>query len=61
MRDFRVLTVTLPGAFLAEPCDRIAVSLPSIGLHGTLRAGEVISRADRGGVRCTIELREEIT
>ncbi len=55
-RDYRVLTVTLPGGFLAEPCDRIGVALPPLGLEGTFTVREAATRLGADGLTCTLEL-----
>nr|DAG11530.1 MAG TPA: 43 kDa tail protein [Caudoviricetes sp.] len=55
-RELWTLEVTLPGAFLAEPQDTVAVTLPHLGVDQTLAVQQVCSRADQDGVRCTLTL-----
>lgn len=58
-QNWKRLSVTLPGCWLAEPCDLIAVDLPELGVQGRFRVAEVTTRMDASGLRCTLEMREE--
>ena len=50
------IPVSSYGAFLAEPQDTVAVTLPHLGVDQTLAVQQVCSRADQDGVRCTLTL-----
>lgn len=55
-RDSAVLTVTLPGGFLAEPGDRVTVNLPSAGISGSFLLRSVCEQCAAAEQSCTLEL-----
>ena len=56
-RDEKLLYVTAPGVFLAEPLDRVSVSVDALGIAGTFTVQEAQSGCDETGARCTLILR----
>ena len=56
-RDEKLLYVTYPGSFLAEPLDRAAVSIGALGIRGTFIVQEAQSGCDETGATCTLILR----
>ena len=56
-RDEKLLYVTAPGVFLAEPLDRVAVSVDALGISGTYTVQEAQSGCDETGAACTLILR----
>lgn len=56
-RDEKLLYVTCAGSFLAEPLDKVAVSVPALGVSGTFTVQEVQSSCDETGLTCTLVLR----
>lgn len=52
------LTVTMPGAFWAEPVDPVQVDLPRLGLQGSFLVTECESIADEQGLRSRVAMRE---
>ncbi len=58
-QNWKRLRVTLPGCWLAEPCDLVVVDLPELGVQGRFRVAEVTTRMDASGLCCTLEMREE--
>ena len=57
-RDERLLYVTYPGSFLAEPLDKVTVLADALGLRGTFTVQEAQSVCDETGTTCTLILRE---
>lgn len=55
-RGERVLEITLPGAFLAEPGDVCAVALTGPGVQGNFRVQSVRSVLSEAGLLCTLTL-----
>ena len=56
MRDYRVLYVTLPGAFLAAPRDQVTVTAPALGISGTFTVRTAESSLSAKGAQCALEL-----
>ena len=56
-RDEKLLYVTCAGSFLAEPLDRVSLSVPALGVSGTFTVQEVQSNCDETGLTCTLVLR----
>lgn len=56
-RDEKLLYVTCAGSFLAEPLDKVAVSVAALGVSGTFTVQEVQSSCDETGLTCTLVLR----
>lgn len=58
-REEKEITVTLPGAFLAWPGDRVALDLKRMGLTGIFRVAETENLCSaRGGMTVTLTLKE---
>ena len=57
-RDERLLYVTYPGSFLAEPLDKVTVLADALGIRGTFTVQEAQSVCDEMGTTCTLILRE---
>lgn len=57
MDEAVTLQVTLPGGFLAEPCDRAEVNLAPLGVAGSYRVTEALTRLDGRGLRTRLTLR----
>ena len=57
-RNARMISLTLPGSFLAEPTDTVLVELPELGVGGTFTVRSAVSSCDDSGAVCTLELRE---
>lgn len=57
-KGWSLLTVTVPGAFRAEPVDPVQVDLPRLGLRGRFLVTECESILDREGERSKITMRE---
>lgn len=53
-----MISLTLPGSFLAEPTDTVLVELPKLGVGGTFTVRSAVSSCDDSGAVCTLELRE---
>lgn len=58
-RELFTAQVTLPGSFLAEPCDQVTLRLPDWGMTGTYSVYEVRSQRSAAGDRCTLILGQE--
>lgn len=58
-RGARLLRLTMPGSFLAEPGDLAAVSMAELGIAGTFVVQSVRSQCDDRGALCTMEMRPE--
>ena len=56
-RDEKLLYVTYPGNFLAEPLDQAVVSIGALGIRGTFTVQEAQSGCDETGATCTLILR----
>ena len=56
-RDEKLLYVTAPGVFLAEPLDMVSVMLDALGISGTFTVQEAQSGCDETGATCTLILR----
>ncbi|BCK83822.1 hypothetical protein H8Z78_01040 [Dysosmobacter sp. NSJ-60] len=57
----RLITVTMPGSFLAYPGDRVELSLSRLGLSGTFRVAEAENVcSQRDGFTATLTLKEGI-
>ena len=56
-RDEKLLYVTAPGVFLAEPLDMVSVKLDALGISGTFTVQEAQSGCDETGATCTLILR----
>ena len=56
-RDEKLLYVTYPGSFLAEPLDQAVVSIGALGIRGTFTVQEAQSGCDETGATCTLILR----
>lgn len=57
----KVITVTLPGNFLAYPGDRVTLTLSRLGISGTFRVAEAENVcSEQTGVTATLTLKEEI-
>lgn len=56
-RDEKLLYLTCAGSFLAEPLDRISVSVDALGIDGTFTVQEVQSSCDETGAVCMLILR----
>ena len=56
-RDEKLLYVTAPGVFLAEPLDLVSVKLDALGISGTFTVQEAQSGCDETGATCTLILR----
>lgn len=56
-RDEKLLYVTAPGVFLAEPLDSVSVKLDALGISGTFTVQEAQSGCDETGATCTLILR----
>ena len=55
--DTKLLYVTYPGSFLAEPLDQTVVSIGALGIRGTFTVQEAQSGCDETGATCTLILR----
>lgn len=60
-RGARLLRLTMPGSFLAEPGDLAAVAMTDLGIAGTFLVQSVRSMCDERGALCTMEMRPERT
>lgn len=58
-RTLQTLELTLPGSFLAEPRDAVAVTLPQWGMEGDYFVQQVRSCCGPAGLRCTLTLGTE--
>ncbi len=56
-RDEKLLYVTCAGSFLAEPLDKVSLSVPALGISGTFTVQEVQSSCDETGLTCTLVMR----
>ncbi len=56
-RESRLLRLQVAGSFLAEPCQRVQVSLPKMGLDGVFTVQSVQSQCSQSGELCTLILR----
>ena len=56
-RDEKLLYVTAPGVFLAEPLDMVSVKLDALGISGSFTVQEAQSGCDETGATCTLILR----
>lgn len=57
-KGWSLLTVTVQGAFWAEPVDPVQVDLPRLGLQGRFLVTECESILDREGERSKVTMRE---
>jgi prophage tail gpP-like protein len=58
-QDEKIMTVTLPGSFLAFPGDRVALDLKYMGQHGTFRVEETENTFSvENGAATTLTLKE---
>lgn len=58
MKEFRVLEVTVPELFWANPVDVVQVQLPKVGVSGAFQVVEVENGVDEQGSRCRLRMRE---
>lgn len=58
-RELQTLELTLPGSFLAEPRDRVTVTLPQWGIEGDFYVQQVRSQSNLAGLSCTLNLGTE--
>lgn len=57
-RDQVVATVTVAGAFMAEPLDRVGLNLPELEVVGNFTVSAVETKLDGQGLRTVLTLRE---
>lgn len=57
-KDFRVLEVTVPRLFYAQPVDVVEVKLPRLGVEGNFFVMEAENRQDTDGSRCRLTMRQ---
>ena len=56
-RNSEILTIEVPGAFVAEPLDEVQVFLPELGISNTYTVQEAEAVCDETGLRCCLVLR----
>ena len=60
-KNEKIVTVTLPGSFLAFPGDTVTLELNRMGLSGVFRVAETRNRfSARDGARITLTLKERL-
>ena len=60
MRDRSLATVTVAGAFAAEPRDRVSLTLPELEIAGSYTVAAAATRLDGQGLRTVLTLREDL-
>lgn len=56
-KSFRILEVTVPELFWAEPLDEVELTLPEMGISGVFQVVETENSVDQSGGICRISLR----
>ena len=59
-RSAREVEVELAGGLSAEPCDRVRLNVPQIGVNETFWVRAVEHSADETGRKCTLELMKKL-
>ena len=57
-KEFRVLEVTVPELFFAQPVDVVQVKLDKLGVTGSFQVTETENGMDEGGRSCKITMRQ---